>query len=335
VRHSNHSALQLVRLECRDVPSATIVDLTTRGASGSVNGAVFRQADPQPTGSGNIDSFLRIQGAAAHGVVQQGYNTDARPLQFDENRSPTFTRGLRLADVPTVNLGGVLYREFLLDINQKGSQPLLSLDELKLYVGGSGNLRGYDAATGRLADLAAVYDLDFDGDSWVKLDYRLNSGSGSGDMLLYVPASAFAGGAYVYLYSKFGGHYASNAGFQEWAVGQSPVMNTGSISGIKFHDANQNGVRDADELTLSDWVIFLDANNNGVLDENEVYTITDGNGRYSFHELATGPGFTYFVREVQQDGWQQTTQNPQAIVLMSGEDRDGVDFGNLFIGHPD
>jgi hypothetical protein len=331
MRRSIYSRPRLERLEGRDVPSATPVDLTARGASGAVNGAILRQADPQPTGSGAIDAFLRVQGAAAHGVVQQGYNTDARPLEFDENRSPTFTRALPLSEVPVVNLGGTAYREFLLDINQKSSQPLLSLDEVRLYVGGTGALRGYDPATGRLAGLDPVYDLDAGGDRWVKLDYRLNSGSGSGDMLLYVPAAAFAGGAYVYLYSKFGGHHASNAGFQEWAVGRSPLAATGSISGVKFHDVDGDGVRDAGEVGLGDWVIFLDANDNGVLDGDEAYTITDADGRYTFTGLAAGPAYVYRVREEQQDGWQQTTANPAPIVLLSGEDRDDVDFGNFFV----
>ena len=299
--------LRLEALETRDVPSATTVDLTTRGSSGMINDAIFSQADPQPTGSGKIRSFVRIQGAAAHSDVQQGYNTDARPLQFDENNSPQFTRSMSLANVPLVNVGGKLYREFLLDINQKSSQPLLSLDELRIYVGGAPDLSGYDPATGKLAGLAPIYDMDAGGDSWVKLNYRLNSGSGSGDMLLYVPNRLFAaaGGAYLYLYSKFGAHYASNAGFQEWAAGLSPLTAaTGSISGVRFNDLNGNGVRDAGEPGLADVVVYLDANNNGVLDQGEVYQITDTNGFFQFNNLTSGAN--YIVRANTPDGWRIT-----------------------------
>ena len=238
--------LRMEQLEARDTPTATVLDLTTRGSSGAIEGAMFLQADPQPTGSGRIQSFLRIQGAAAHEVVQQGYNTDARPLQYDENKSPTFTRSLLLTSVPRVNIGGTMFREFLLDINQKSSQPLLSLDELRIYLGASGNLTGYSAAAKQLAGLSAIYDLDASGDNEVLLDYRLNSGSGSGDMFVYVPDALFTGGNYVYFYSKFGLEYASNAGFQEWSVGLSSLVNTGgSISGMKFYDVNGNGFRDA------------------------------------------------------------------------------------------
>src|SRR5947207_3200256 len=124
----------LEMLDERAVP-ATLVDLTTRGAEDTANGAIFRQVDPQPTGTGVIRSFVRVQ---ARGV-EQGFNTDARPLQLNENKSPQFTRSITIGDVPVVMVDGVTYREFLLDINQKASASLLSLDELRLYVSTSGN----------------------------------------------------------------------------------------------------------------------------------------------------------------------------------------------------
>ncbi len=65
------------------------------------------------------------------------------------------------------------------------------------------------------------------GDNEVLLNYVLNSGSGSGDMFLYVLKSAFGSEAeFVYLYSMFGnkgGAYAENDGFEEWAVRDSQV----------------------------------------------------------------------------------------------------------------
>src|SRR5262249_8128459 len=156
--------------EDRVVMDATVVDLTTQGSSGSVGDAVFVQFDAQPTGTGYIQSFLRVQGASAKGVTQQGYNTDARPLQYDENKSPQFTRSLQVSEVPTVVREGVAYKEFLLDVNQKSSQPLLSLDQLRFYVGHAGNLTGYDPVTLKFADMDPVYDMNPNaGDAnWVK-----------------------------------------------------------------------------------------------------------------------------------------------------------------------
>src|SRR5262245_30513946 len=69
---------------------ADMLDLTTAGASGFINGAFFQQTGPQPTGTGAIQSFVRIQ----RNVSEQGYNTDYRPVQFDEKSDPNFTRSL-------------------------------------------------------------------------------------------------------------------------------------------------------------------------------------------------------------------------------------------------
>jgi hypothetical protein len=213
--------------------------------------------------------------------VQQGYNSDHRPVQFDENTSPQFTRSLTLAGVPIVDIGGVQYREFLLDINQKASQPLLSLDELRIYIGNAPDLSGYNSATHQLAGMDPVYDMDAGADNWIKLDARLNQGSGKGDMLAYIPDSAFTGGSYLYLYSKFGVNYTPNAGFEEWAAGSAPLTcTTGSISGSVIDQTSGAGIADV--------LVFLDANHNGLLDNNEIFTCTKSDGSYQFCYLATG-----------------------------------------------
>jgi hypothetical protein len=187
-------------------------DLTTAGTTALVGGAWFYDLAAAPTGTGNIDSFVRISSNAG---TEQGYNTSGRPVPFDENTSPTFTRDLQLSAVPIVNIGGTNYREFLLDINQTSNDPLLSLDEVRVYQAATGGIN-----SNTFAGLGtAIYDMDAGGaDNWVKLNYNLNSGSGSGDMLLYVPTSLFGAGQFVYLYSEFGEHNANNDGFEEWAV---------------------------------------------------------------------------------------------------------------------
>ncbi|MBI3408027.1 MAG: carboxypeptidase regulatory-like domain-containing protein [Planctomycetes bacterium] len=313
----NHSRsrlrLQLETLEDRLVPSAVSpdVDLSTRGSLGTVNDAIFRQVDAQPTGTGFINSFVRLQAQGAKTVVEQGYNTDG-PLQFDENKSRQFTHSLQLGNVPEVDIGGIKYRVFLLDINQKASQPFLSLDELRVSVGNAPNLSGYDAMTHQLAGLSAAYDLDAGGDHWVKLDVRLNQGSGKGDMLFYVPSGAFgdaASGSYVYLYSKFGVNFTANSGFEEWAIASSSLTCTqSSITGT---------VRDNNGNPIPDVVLFLDANNNGMLDGYEVYTTTDANGHYAFTGLASGLGLlsTYYVRELVPDGYTMQGEPPPPITL--------------------
>jgi hypothetical protein len=302
--HRSHVAFE--PLDDRLVPSATVLDLTARGAEATAAGAVVQQVDAQPTGTGYIHSFVRVQGAASGGGVEQGYNTDARPLQFDENKSPQFTRSLTLGQVPVVNHNGGLYREFLLDVNQKSSAPYLSLDEVRVFLGAQPNLTGYSTSAKTLAGQAAVFDLDAGGDVSVKLNYRLNAGSGSGDMLLLVPASAFDGadaGSYVYLYSKMGclSGASANSGFEEWAVRTQPASQpapaTGSLSGFVYLDPNQD---------LSDGVaggiagVFIHLQGVSASGLNvDLVTQTDANGAYSFTGLEAG---LYTITEDQPGG---------------------------------
>ncbi|HNY77583.1 MAG TPA: hypothetical protein PKI96_02160 [Sedimentisphaerales bacterium] len=200
-----------------DVRADMTLDLTRSGASGYINGAYFVQGNFASAGTGAIDSFVRIQ---TNQAVERGFNTDARPLQFHENNSANFSRSLLLADVPIVSINGTDYREFLLDINEaKGSEKkekrFLSLDAIEIYLADVGNI-------GRYRNLGtAVYDLDAGrGDNWIKLDAAVSKrpGSGSGDMLAYIPSALFVGDDYVYLYSKFGENCANHGGYEEWSV---------------------------------------------------------------------------------------------------------------------
>jgi hypothetical protein len=127
-----------------------------------------------------------------------------------------------------VTYQGQQYLQFLLDINEGGNANLarLSLDKVEIYLGAAGDLHNYPTGLG-----TKVYDMDGppDNNSRVELNYRLNSGSGSGDMFLDVPIANFAlSGAlpYVYLYSHFGTPNSSDAGFEEWATlqGQNPPV---------------------------------------------------------------------------------------------------------------
>jgi hypothetical protein len=100
-----------------------------------------------------------------------------------------------------------------------------------------------------------------------------------------------------------------------------------TISGQKFNDLNQNKIKDAGEVGLQNWQIFIDSNPpNGVFDQGELTTITDANGNYTIIEVPPG---TYQVREVQQNGWTQTTPNPAPVTVNLSDNITGVDFGNF------
>src|SRR5207244_8692005 len=108
-------------------------------------------------------------------------------------------------------------------------------------------LTGYSASDKTLAGLAPVFDLDSSGDVTVKMDYRLNPGSGGGDVTVLIPDAAFAGRSvtdHVYLYSQFGGTWRANAGFEEWAVRKGPAVAPppalAGLSGYVYFDGDKS-----------------------------------------------------------------------------------------------
>jgi hypothetical protein len=287
----------LESLDSRIVPSAAVpdVDLSTAGSSGAINGAVFEQLTLHVGGNGKFQPFVRIQGHQS--TVEQGYNTDARPLQFDEKTDATFTHSIRLSDLAEVSNGNTHFRVFALKTNEPGNSELLSLDEVQVFLGSSGNLTGYDPATGTLAGNAPVYDLDAGGNHWVQLNDALGHGNSTTNMLMYIPSNVFAGAGgnpYVYLYSRFGEHLPGNGGFESWGTAEGvpapPVIagtSPASISGYAYIDVNRNGTKDAGDAALAGVTVTLtgtDVNGNAI----NLTATTDANGFYIFTNLAAG-----------------------------------------------
>ena len=209
-------------------------DMTTDGATAiqeaTINGAIWKTLPvADPTGSGVWHAFFRVDASP----TERGYNTDGRPLQFDEMTSETFTHSALLADVPLVQYPegtGPLYYEFQLDINESKNTPYISLDQFQVWTTNDPNLLGYTEATGYPAGSFAVgtaelvYDLDGDGDTWIKMDYRWNTGSGKRDYKVLVPQSAFISKelAYVVIFTRHGISEPSDDGFEEWGVAVYP-----------------------------------------------------------------------------------------------------------------
>jgi hypothetical protein len=216
--------------------SAAVCDLSYNDATCTLNGALFMEISPQPTGTGVIDPFLRLQA----NDLEAGYNTSARPFQFDQKEPINYTHDLQLSEVPVVTVNGERYYEFLLDINEAdGANSLLSLDELQIFLSPTGMRSDYRDSTNTFGNgsnaISALYNLDSGTNNYIKLDYSLNKGSGSGDMVAYIPASLFENdpnfspNAYVYLFSRFGTQTGmkadgpSDAGFEEWWVRKAPA----------------------------------------------------------------------------------------------------------------
>ena len=207
---------------------ATIVDLTT-GDSGTINNGLFYFSSKQPTGTGVIDPFLRVQADPS----EQGYNTSGG-TPFDDKAGP-WTHDIQFSDLQTtqVTVNGTAYYQVLLDVDEPGgSKSLISLDSLQFYTSSTGSKTTTD-----LSQLGTLrWSLDGSEDSYVMLDASRNSGSGSGDMYAYIPASAFSGVSnsdFIYMYCRFGDQASadgtSEGGFEEWSLAASPVPEVSSL----------------------------------------------------------------------------------------------------------
>src|SRR5213595_2554146 len=172
-------------LICTTVGYATVVDLTGSNDSGTINDAQFVFTTPQPTGTGVIQPFLRLENTP----IEQGYNTSGG-TPFDDKAGP-WTHNLTFGDLQNteVTLGGASYFKLLLDVNEPGrSKSLISLDQLQFYTSKVGSQTTSNVPS--LGTLRFSFKPPTIGPSndYVLMDAALNSGSGSGDMYAFIPA---------------------------------------------------------------------------------------------------------------------------------------------------
>jgi uncharacterized repeat protein (TIGR01451 family) len=210
-------------------PGTPTVNLTAPGNFGSVDDVVFAADQVQGAGTGSFPAFLQM----VHSGTEQGYNSDARPVQFDETNAAGHNHSLLLANIPIVEgngaggtTEGLLYREFLLDANEGNGGDInqfLSLDRFQIWQEKTGNLTGFTQGAGFGAPGEhLVYNLDSTGDHWIGLNASLSAGSGQSDIRVLIPDFFFDHSIpFVYLYSAFGlqgGGWAANNGNEEWAI---------------------------------------------------------------------------------------------------------------------
>lgn len=203
-----------------------ILNLTTPGDFGYIDGALFMQFSDAPTGTGLIDPFLTVQGAI-QGHPQRGYNTDTALGNYDETYANSKTHSILLSDVPIANIGGTDYREFLLDINQS-VQSNLSVDQIEIYLETSANISTHGGLGNLIYSLNAPIVVPVTGDE-TTYDYILlddDAGSGKGDMIALIPDILFTGAdsQFVYMYSMTGFAVNGTDGFEEWSIATNGPM---------------------------------------------------------------------------------------------------------------
>jgi hypothetical protein len=206
-------------LTIASLAQATVVDLVNNDQGTITNQygtAIFQFTQPQPTGTGYIDPFLRVQASP----TEQGYNTSGG-TPFDDKGGP-WTHDIKFSDLQStaVTVDGTLYFKILVDLNEpNGAKSTISLENIQFYTSQNGS-----QTTTNLSSLGTLrYSMDTaGGDNTVQFDAGRNHGSGSGDAFLYIPASAFAGtnaNDFVYMYVNFGSADVTTAGgFEEFTL---------------------------------------------------------------------------------------------------------------------
>ena len=182
------------------------------------------------SGSGVFDTYLKINPKS--NIDGQGFNTGGSCTDYDE--SDPHTMALALSAVPIVDVDGSLYREFCIDINESASNnitELLSLEVCQIWQSDSDDLCGqYDMEPSynfTTAEPYLVYDLDWEYNYTLILDYGVNSGSGKSDYKLFVPNDWFDTdldwvimvcdhGNIELQYPTLYADYGKNGGFEEW-----------------------------------------------------------------------------------------------------------------------
>jgi hypothetical protein len=194
---------------------ATVIDLTTGpDASGEIDGALFFATQQQPSGTGYIDPFLRIQEKG----FEQGYNTDGG-FPFDDKHPHNYQHSLLISDLVPVFINGTPYLQFMLDSNQSGNnftEHVLEMTALQIFTTNDPNQTTESFKPGGILALngTLVYNLDAHGDNSV---LTTAIGSGKADMFMYIPFSLVqTGEQYLVLYSAFGNDIPSDGGFEEW-----------------------------------------------------------------------------------------------------------------------
>lgn len=98
----------------------------------------------------------------------------------------------------------------------------------------------------------------------------------------------------------------------------------GAVCGIKFHDVNGNGIKDAGEAGLGGWTIQLTDAAGNVIGT----VVTGPDGTYCFKKIKPG---AYTLSEVMQPGWVQsypTAPGTWSVTVGSGQVVGQIDFGN-------
>lgn len=205
--------------------------------------------------------------------------------------------------------------------------------------GATPHVRVFSGATGDEITSFFAFDLDFTGGVYVAAVSEVTGTIDGRFSFTDLPAGDYvvrlvAPDGFEQSFPPNGADHSVNLGTGAAMTGvtfgiRESIAPPPAISGFKFVDRNANGVHDDGEPGLAGVTIFLDTNRNGKLDGNEVSTVTDENGFYSFD---VPPG-RYTVTELVPDGYIQSLPGAAdngryTVNVVEGEQIGDLNFGN-------
>ncbi|TIT46219.1 MAG: hypothetical protein E5W75_21650, partial [Mesorhizobium sp.] len=207
-----------------------------------IGSGVLLEATTVGSGTGSYDSFLRLQATG----IEEGFNTDQNGNVVDNKAS--FTHDLQYGNMQSINVDGVDYIEFRLDLNESNNETNgnITLTGLDIYISNAGaTLADYDAD---FAGFTTVFHLDLNDPQYL---IDSNHGSGTDDYRVLVPVSDFTAAgvspdSYVTLFSSFSG---ANGGFEEWRTLTTPGTGT-DAPGIGIDKVTVDGSAIGDDLQV-------------------------------------------------------------------------------------
>lgn len=179
--------------------------LATDGSFVVINGAAYTRSDLN-SGSGVFRDLYNV-GPENGSTTATGYNRVVDGLGSEIPNG--FDPFIQIQDIGLDATGD--FHVFAIDVNEPGNaNALISLDAFNIFTSSAADP---DPLPGDQAALEAafneVYDIDEFEDNSILLDGRLGgSGSGTADLLIYVPTTVFDGldvTDNVFVYTEFGG----------------------------------------------------------------------------------------------------------------------------------
>lgn len=202
---------------------------------------------------------------------------------------------------------------------------------------GTPNLRPTAAFSADVTEGAAPLEVRFDASASndpdgniVSYEWSFGDGStGSGQTTTHTYDAAGSYTPSLTVTDNRGASHSQNGA--PITVNSPPGTGDNEITGVVWHDADADGVRDEDEQTIPAVVVFLDENEDGLRDSTEVTALTSDDGQYIFEELDANRSYT--VTQELTIGWTNTApgrpadaSEPEVAAIIGGEEAEPGEF---------